>query len=231
MKHTLFIGASALMMTCSPLSVQAQNYGQSYSKGEADTRVMNDAQRIDVDRRTSVATNVEPAAGGDSYNDDPYEDFTGIYAGGDLGYSLTEDVEGMNGSLFLGYGFEHDMSILGAYAGVEVAHEWSGADGDAGTVSYEKDHAWLATFRPGISVYDDALGYAIVGYSRAEFEAAEAEENVDGLVLGVGAQLNTQTAFKPRLEYTYTNYEEAEIAGSNFDPQENTIKLGAVFQF
>ena len=121
--------------------------------------------------------------------------------------------------------------MFGAYAGIEIGHEWSGADGDAGGITYDKDRAWLATFRPGVSIYNNALGYGIIGYSRGEFEGGGAEEDLDGLVLGVGAQMNTGAAFKPRLEYTYVNYEEGSLAGTGFDPQENTVKLGGIFQF
>lgn len=233
MKKIIFSAMGILAVSGMSTSAIAQNY----NKGNTNSRIMDDAQRMEAEetnaaeiRTMPTEVDIEPQAG-DAYNNNPYDDFTGIYGGGDVGYSFTEDVEGMNGSLFLGYGFEHDFKVLGAYAGLEIAHEWSGADGDAGGLSYEKDHAWVATFRPGVSVYDDMLGYGIIGYSNAEFETAAGDESLDGLVLGIGTQFNTQTAFKPRIEYTYTNYEDTDIAGTSFDPQENNIKLGAVFQF
>ena len=54
---------------------------------------------------------------------------------------------------------------------------------------------------------------------------------LDGLILGGGVQLDTNTPFKPRVEYTYTNYEDENIGGNNFNINENNIKVGAVFQF
>lgn len=165
------------------------------------------------------------------YNQDAFSDFTGVYAGGDVGYSFTDDLEGWNGGVFVGYGFEHVFDALGPYAGIEVGYEWSGADGRTGILSYEKDHAWTATFRPGLSIMSDGLGYGIVGYSRAEFEGGGDDETLNGLILGGGVQLDTNTPFKTRLEYTWTNYEDGNLGGTGFDLTENNVKLGAVFQF
>lgn len=168
-----------------------------------------------------------------TYNSDanPYDDFTGVYGGAQAGYGFTEDLEGWQGGVFLGYGMEHDMNPLGAYGGVEFGYDWGGFDGDTAGVPYEKDNAWNVTFRPGATIRDNALGYGIIGYSRAEFESNGAEDDLDGLILGLGAQFDTDTPFKPRLEYTYTNYEDTSVGGTNLDPNENAIKLGGFFQF
>lgn len=236
MKNYLFLGAA---------SVALLSFGQQAhagSSGQDNARLMDDTRQIEMTsentapaRRTAQAetrqtqvSRIEPAAGRST---NPYDDFTGIYGGGDFGYGLSDDVEGWNGSLFAGYGFEHGFDVLGAYAGIELAHEWSGADGSTGGLSFEKDHAWNVTFRPGVSVMDDGLGYGIIGYSRAEFESGGDDEYLDGMILGLGGQFNTGMAFKPRLEYTYTNYEDASIGGTDFAATENAIKLGAVFQF
>jgi opacity protein-like surface antigen len=189
-----------------------------------------------------AAPAIEPAAGrNESENDDMFDDFTGFYAGGDVGYQIGSaevgggegdvGLDGFNGGLFAGYGFSHSFGWLGGYAGVEAGYEWSGADGDLGGTSFEKDHAWLVTFRPGLTMHEDTMAYGILGYSRAEFEAGADDENLDGLVLGAGAEFDTDTAFKTRLEYTYTNYEDASIGGTDFDEHENNIKLGLLFRF
>lgn len=239
MKHYLFLGSAialALCATGTEAKAQYNNYPSSYSKGDPD--LMKDTRRMDppaVQTMPGAVRTEDTQVYRTEYTPpprkSPYDDFTGIYGGGDVGYSFTDDAEGENGSLFLGYGFEHKFRWLGAYAGLEVGHEWSGADGGTGVLSYEKDRAWFATLRPGVSVMGDGLGYGIIGYTNAKFESGGADENLDGLMLGLGAQLNTHTAFKPRLEYIHTNYEEGRLNGTSFAPTENAVKLGAVFQF
>ena len=252
MKRFLLMGAALITVAGINNPAMAQSGERVYSKGDArifdDARMMSDDDTTAVTRTTRTETyetnvaDIEPAAG--TYRDGEFADFTGIYAGGNIGYSLGSydvndpagpdgdvGVDGMNGGVFVGYGFEHNFDLLGAYAGIEAGYEWSGADGELGGTSYEKDSAWLVTFRPGISVMQDALGYGIIGYSRAEFESGGDSEDLDGLVLGAGAQFDTGTPFKTRLEYTYTNYEDADLNGVSFDGHENNIKLGAVFQF
>lgn len=233
MKNNLLLSTASLAI----IGIALPAYAGSYSD---DTRTMNDTRTMEASPRKENSTptqntqpryvpnNYEPSAG---YEDNPYDDFTGVYGGGEAGYSFTDDLDGWNGGLFLGYGFEHEFDLLGAYAGIELGYEWSGAEGSTGGLNYEKDHAWTATFRPGVTILDGGLGYGIIGYSRAGFEGAGTDEDLDGLVLGLGGQFNTDTAFKPRLEYTYTNYEDGSLGGTNFDPSENAVKLGAVFQF
>lgn len=178
-----------------------------------------------------------------SDNENTYGDFTGVYAGGSVGYSMGSygvadpagpggdaGMDGMNGAAFVGYGFEHDFGWLGGYAGLEAAYEWSGMDGRLGGTSYEKNDSWNVTFRPGISMHNDMLGYGIIGYSRAEFEGNGADDNLDGLMAGIGTQLDTSTAIKTRIEYVYTDYEDANLGGINFDGHESAIKLGLLFQ-
>ena len=112
MKYHLFLGTA----TCVLLGVSGQVGAQSsnnpsYSKGEA--RIFDDTRRIEAPRRQASrderyeeqVSRIEPAAG----NSSPFSDFTGIYGGGDIGYSFTEDVEGFGGGVFLGYGFEHNF--------------------------------------------------------------------------------------------------------------------------
>ena len=219
MKPYLFSAIAITLLTAQPACAQSTNAKNS-------DNLLKDAHRI-TDEKPAVA-HIEPAAG---QNTSPSGYFKGTYAGGEIGHSFTDDVDGMSGGLFVGYGLEHEFGMFDAYTGIEFAYEWSGADGDAAGLSYNKNDAWLVTFRPGANVTDNALGYGIVGYTHAEFEGAGDKDNVDGLVLGLGGQFDTGTSFKPRLEYTYTNYEDSTLAGNSFDAGENAVKLGAVFQF
>lgn len=251
MKTHLFLGIAAFALVGS-LPAYAQQYSYSGKDGDA---LLRDSQRSESrtaptvtqarqqdasDAEAARISRIEPAAGGDNR----FADFTGPYAGLEAGYSMGSfDVDnpagpdgdvaldGFNGGVFVGFGFEHNFVWLGGYAGIEAAYNWSGADGDITGASFEKKDSWSVTFRPGISMHQDALGYGIVGYSRTDFEGAGSDEDISGLVLGAGAQFDTNTPFKTRLEYTYTNFEDDNIGGVSFDGHENNIKLGAVFQF
>ncbi|MFP4312880.1 MAG: outer membrane protein [Alphaproteobacteria bacterium] len=237
MKKNLALGVAAVALFGFGAQAHAQDNTQNYSKGDA--RMLDEARNIEpmsTESREQMAqrqmtrdvADIEPAAGN---MDSPFTDFTGIYGGADIGYSFTDDLEGMDGGLFVGYGFEHEFDLLGAYAGIELGYEWSGADGDENNLSYEKDHAWVVTLRPGVSIMSDGLGYGIIGYSRSEFETTSGDEDSDGLILGLGAAFNTNTAFQPRIEYTYTMHEDISTNNQSIEPDENNITLGAVFQY
>lgn len=241
----LSVMAASAAFFLSTTCVYAQD---PYSSVKGEVNMVNDARYIapDEDSRRPVPTQSSETTSGKRYEteDSGYADFTGPYLGGDIGYSIGSydindpagsdgdvGLDGFEGGLFVGYGFSHDFSWLGGYAGIELGYEWSKADGDLNGADYEKDHAWVASFRPGVTMYQDALAYGIVGYSRAEFESNGNEENLDGLILGLGSEFNTRSPLKARIEYTYTNYEETKLSGVDFDGHENQIKLGAVFRF
>jgi outer membrane immunogenic protein len=250
MKKNLSLAVMVLITSTSMgLSAQGQYYNASSAKGDAqllnDARAMKDEEPAAPSPQSpnmAPPSTIEPYTGSD--RDGPYDDFKGFYGGGDIGYGIDSaevndplgpdgdvGLKGVNGDLFLGYGFEHSFSWLGGYAGLELGYEWSGVEGSLAGVSYEKNQAWNVSFRPGLSLHQDTLGYGIIGYSRGEFSAAGEETDLDGFILGAGAEFDTNTAFKTRLEYTYTNYEDGNFAGTGFEPQENNIKLGALFRF
>ena len=248
MKTYAFYMTAAILTVGLTASAQAQTYNAKTGSGLIhESRNMSPVP----ERNTAAAADdyavpaaIEPAAGvSETENRNMFDDFTGVYFGGDAGYQIgsaeistpgfAADVglDGFNGSLFAGYGFSHSFGWLGGYAGIEAAYEWSGLDGAVAGTSYEKDNAWLLTFRPGLAMHEDVMGYGIIGYSRAEFESASSNEDLDGLIVGAGAEFDTDTAFKTRLEYTYTNYEEGSLGAGDFEEHENNIKVGALFRF
>jgi outer membrane immunogenic protein len=219
-----------------------------YDKDNDNAQMMMETQRTTQTQQvapvqptyTSTATTtvapapqIEPQAGNEY-------DFEGPYFGGDVGYTISSadindtagpdgdvGLDGWEGGLFLGYGF----TWLSGYTGIELGYEWSGGEGDFDGVTYEQKNKWRATVRPGFNMNDEALGYAIIGYSRAEIEGNGDSSNLDGLVLGAGAEFNTQSPVKIRLEYTYTNYSDSDLGSANVDLQENGIKAGLVYRF
>ena len=244
MKKLLMLGTAVAVLGT---GIQAQAQTMYTKDGD---QILSDARYEQVERRAEIeqpvierqvttaerVSSVEPAAG-----DDPYADFTGFYAGVEGGYGLGsyelgggDDVglDGFNYGAFAGFGFEQTFTpLLGGYGGIEVGYNWSDIDGDSAGVGSEKESEILATFRPGVSLSQGALGYGIIGWSRAQFEAAGDDDNLDGLVLGAGTEINTMTPFRMRVEYSYTNYEDGDVAAADFEGHENAIKLGALMRF
>lgn len=178
---------------------------------------------------------IEPAAG------DGRNEFTGPYFGADVGYSMgtyesnpnAGDV-GLDGWLvngFIGYGYAMGgRGVLGGYGALELAYELSDASGDLNANNFEKKSAIKALVKPGLMAQGSAVGYGIVGYSRAEFEGNGIDEILNGLVLGVGSEFNTGLPLRMRVEYTYTNFEDANFGAVSFDGHESNITTGVVLR-
>ncbi|MCF8495591.1 MAG: porin family protein [Alphaproteobacteria bacterium] len=243
-KHLMASGALAAFIF-SISSAHAQYNGKSSDDLSRETRYMQtDTQphRSPVMAEPSYKT---PASRTDTTPiKDSFEDFSGPYVGGDVSYAIgSYDVndptgadgdvglDGFAGGLFVGYGGVYDFNWLGGYTGIELGYEWSDADGELGGNTFVKDHEWLVTVRPGITMHEDALAYGIIGYSRAKFEGNGDEDHLNGLVLGAGSEFSTRSPLKLRLEYTYSTYEDANLGGVSFDGNENQVKAGAVFRF
>lgn len=188
--------------------------------------------------QSAFVSDVEPAGGDQNTG----EDFTGFYAGADVGFGIGSaevsgggpsgdaGLDGWNGGVFAGYGYTTESDWIGGYIGLEGGYTWNSMDGDVDGVTFEKGNSWHATLRPGVVMNDDTLGYLIAGYSRANFEAGASDEDLDGLILGAGAEFDSETPLKLRLEYQYTTYKDDEIGGIDVEPQDNVLKVGAVYR-
>lgn len=176
------------------------------------------------------------------YNNDTR--FSGLYIGADVGYQTGNfDVNnpagpdgdvgmaGMTGGVFAGYGWAHPTTDLAGYIGTEIGYEWSGNDGSITGTNVEKNGNWLATVKPGVIINRDTLAYGMVGYSRAEFEANGASEDLNGLVAGAGVEFANTSPVNMRMEYAHTSYEDKDIGGVSADGSDNTVKIGAVARF
>lgn len=253
MNKLLFIGAGIAIVSLSTDAL-AQGSGKDGDNMMRDARYMHQEDKGDMESnsqisRTSSSSSSSVSSYGDgmrnrSQNRNVYQDFTGPYVGGDVSYNMGSHeindrsgpdgdvgLDGFEGGLFIGYGYTHNFSWLGGYAGLELAYDWSKADGDFDANSFEKNHAWMVSFRPGVAMHQDALAYAVLGYTRAEFEANGDDSTLDGFVIGAGSEFSTRSPFKLRLEYTYANYEDSDIGGVSFDGHENEVKAGAVLRF
>lgn len=161
---------------------------------------------------------------------------TGPYVGVLGGYSWTDvdgasDPDGGEFGVFAGYevGRILDRQLnWGMHAALEGHYVWS----DAESGGIQKDHEWGVSFRPGFDILTNAMPlnikpYGILGYRRAEFEAAGVSEDFDGFELGLGTEIVSYGDVGVRLDYTHVFYEEE----GGFDPSEDNVRLGLAYHF
>ena len=246
MKKLLLSGAVAtLAVAGAALPAQAQDYGYDpvYRSAKDQDRVLGSAiyavpeepveqaQVYEV-REAERVQRIEPAAG-------PM--FTGPYAGGEFGHTWGEaeveggddvDLDDWEGGVFAGYSFADMFVWMGmGYAALEAGYNWSAAEDTANGLDYEKKSDIRVTLKPGMVFNDNMIGYGIAGWSRAEFEAGAADENLDGLVLGLGTEVKTEWPVGVRVEYAYVNYEDEDLGGAGFDADDHGLKAGVTWRF
>ncbi len=169
-------------------------------------------------------------------NDPVMTTSSGPYVGVMGGYNWTDSdgagsLEGTEYGVFAGYelGYILDRQLnWGMHAAVEAHYLWSDSDGSIA----DKNNEWGVSFRPGFDVLTDAMPlnikpYGIVGYRRAEFEAAGIDEDFDGFELGLGTELVAYGDMGVRLDYTHVFYEES----AGLDPSEDNVRLGLAYHF
>jgi opacity protein-like surface antigen len=256
MKKMMLCGAAALSLTVAAQARAADDMssygyapaGDTSSGGYSQTLNAMPASPMpsSIPAQSNVGA-IEPAAG-TAYDSDGLNsglDFVGPYVGADLGYEWTSadvdgvrggsvddaDMDGWEGGVFVGYSFT-DMPVHWlSYLAIEGGYEVGNAEETVNGFKFEKDHEWLLTARPGVMLSKDASAYGIIGYSNATYSADGDDGNLNGLVLGIGGLINTGTAAKLRLEYTNSNYGQENFGGADFEPMENDVKLGVLFQF
>ena len=235
MKKLIYSTALAGLVAAAPALADNATYQSPPSAGYTSTTTTMHSESTS---RRMAAT--EPAAGG-RYDDD---NFRGPYVGADIGYGFGSHevsnpggadgdagIHGTEGGVFAGYGWSNPGSDLAGYIGTELGYGFSGADGNIGGLGIEKNDNLTAAIKPGMVINRDTLAYGIVGYSRAEFEAAGDDERLDGLMLGAGSEFATGTPVNMRVEYTYTDYEDANLGGVDINGEDSAIKVGAVGRF
>ncbi len=180
--------------------------------------------------------------------------FTGPYAGATAGYGWSDvdatftapgvsisddaDVNGWQGGLLGGYGFQFGQGydyVWNGYMGIEASYEFSNADDSLFGTGIDKDDIISVSLRPGLTWGDTALGYGIIGYSRTQFKSGGDDDWVGGLVLGVGTEVGGFGPIKTRIEYVYTDYEDSNFSSGvnnlSADAHDNAVKAAAIYRF
>lgn len=165
---------------------------------------------------------------------------------GNTSWSENDSETGLNGGIFFGYGQElYNKFWLGA----ELAYSKSNAD-DKGTISgidykIEQNETQELAIRPGYLIQPETLIYGRLGWVRTNFESSatdrttsfSADDNFNGIRLGVGAEHALKDNFSIRLEASYTNYKDDSYTNSttqekvSYDLDEKLIRIGIAYRF
>lgn len=157
-------------------------------------------------------------------------DWTGFYAGGQLGYGRAEadatilgataggDLTGIVGGGFIGYNYQIDNIVLGVVADFNFA-DWNDDDTTGGfTASSQMDYIGTVGPRIGLAM-DRALFYVEGGYAFTELEAEVSgpglsfsdDEKLNGYFLGAGIDYALTDTVFVGAEYNYAQFEDANF--------------------
>ncbi|MFA6409887.1 MAG: outer membrane beta-barrel protein [Gammaproteobacteria bacterium] len=202
--------------------------------------------------------------------------FTGVYAGAVIGYSydpmnfVSKPVEfittterdyhlsGITGGVELGYGtvvknnYYLGLDFLGLLSNVNSAETFS-ATSSSQRLDFKQKNHYGVDLHAGYILRDDALLYAIVGYSEASFNAKERnvigasfdttnEKNatLSGLDLGLGAKISISDHIFLDVKYLYTNYNSfsqlvwdsaSSSKNDKYSPKAHLLTLGILYKF
>lgn len=162
--------------------------------------------------------------------------YAGIYGGYN---STSDDAVDLDGGDFGGFaGFKLDsLFSMPISAAFEIQYGLSTSEGDATNSTLEKTSEFGISFRPGLTYMPDNSPfylnpYAILGYKIANYEETlstglSIEDSLHGFELGIGAEFLAYDNWVLRGEYSHTFYGKE----GNFDPSEDTFRLGLAYKF
>lgn len=160
----------------------------------------------------------------------PGGDWTGFYAGGQLGYL---DVEGKNQAagvdgddvsygVHFGYNYDFGLWVLGG----ELEYDWTDLDLTAGAATVGSvDSVWRAKLKGGYD-FGDTLLYATAGYADVDTSLGDADGHFYGL--GVAYKVTEQFIVSGEV----LRHEFDDIGGTaGLDADANSFSLRGSFRF
>lgn len=141
------------------------------------------------------------------------------------GVTFSANADGFRYGAFLGYDFRAGSN---AVAGLEVGLSDSTAKSEL--LDGRADRTVDVTARAGALVSPTSLLYGRAGYSNARGSDFDGNfgETRDGWLLGAGYEVMLGTSASARLEYNYSQYDDAD---TGVTPKRHALKAGVAFRF
>jgi len=179
----------------------------------------------------------------------------GVYVGADAGvnYAMFKDSgdaasanfgdAGAMADIFIGYGGIVNQNI---YLGVEIfgaaaSSDVDGIEADGGSLEFDTNNSYGASFIPGVLLTDCTMAYARIGVIRTGFEVKgtaagggeqnSANETSTGGQAGLGVQTRISKNLDIRGEYDFTSYQSFHEEDDKISPTSGQVKLGLVYHF
>jgi outer membrane immunogenic protein len=168
-------------------------------------------------------------------------DWTGVFAGGLLGYGWGQangsgadrDANGVTGGAYAGYDWQVSPSFV---VGGEADITASGMEGKGNGLKV--NNPWNSTFRAKAGfTMDRFMLYGTGGLSVGEVEVkktsggSSASEAKAGWTIGAGGEALITNSVTGRLEYRYTDYGTDNYKGNNVDFHSNQVFAGVGLKF
>ncbi|MFX0547215.1 outer membrane protein [Roseovarius sp. S1116L3] len=180
---------------------------------------------------TAFAGNIEPAPMEPVIAPAPAPVFTspnwtGFYAGGQLGYAdIDTNVAGVDGDGLIGgltAGYDYDLGDWVIGAGLD--YDWT--DIDLGVANSDVDRIWRAKLRGGYKLGNGLL-YATGGYANADIQTIGDE---DGYFVGAGYEHLVTENISVGGEVLYHEFDGFNTV-PNTDAEATTAQVRATFRF
>lgn len=158
----------------------------------------------------------------------PTVDWTGFYAGGQLGYAdLDSNIDGYDGNgaiggVHAGYRYDLGKAVIGAELAYDVANV------DIGDGNDSLDNATTLKLIAGGKI-DRGLLYATVGSSWADVTVGGQDYSDNGYVFGVGYDYALNDRWTVGGEILRHNYDDVNDAGTDLDA--TTLQVKAAYRF
>lgn len=172
--------------------------------------------------------------------------WTGLYAGGTIGYGWSGsdasdlDADGAIGTIFAGYNWQRGGIVLGVEADIGTGNLSGTVATAAGSVTIDTNVVGSLRARAGYLVSPALLIYATGGLAWADLDVTvgglSAGSDVHyGYQIGAGAEMKMSSNVSLRLEYLYTDLENALVGGPGptavVEPDYHTVRAGVAFKF
>lgn len=225
-------------LTLAP-STHAARIGLTYKFGApAGDSAQDQPASPDGDRRWTGIYGGGAGGGGAMVNH-VYASAGGASAGTDTGG------QGLLGSVFAGGDYQFARQAL---VGIMGDFTWDGlqsvttatAPGGFATVTSRGNSAWSAMGRLGFLPTPSTLLYAAGGYSNLSLTTSLAgggatffthSDTLNGWTVGPGVEVAIADGWSSRLEYRYSQYQQASFAGATYQPSTQTVRAGLSYKF